>query len=396
MKKFTSFILLFILLSGSAKALIYQNGYIITLKRDTVFGQIAYQSEKLNAKECIFKPNKNADRKIYQPSEIYGYRYADIGRYYVSREIVINETKRTVFLEYLLYGEVDLFYYAGEKNYYLFENKEGDSKLICQDNKINVTIGTRQFEKTDYTYVRTIMGIFKNCPQLSSEVQKSALEHHSLIKLTKKYHDLTCKDGGSCLIFQQKLPPIKFNLRNYFYYGQMSPSLVLPLPFFELINSSVFIPSLEGEFIFPRITPQLSLVGSINYSQSENYQYIDLITSESVTLRSIHYATKQVMLNFGLKYTLSFSKFKPKFKAGISLNNQFEKTLKYETEGRVIGSYNYKLLDWTDMLETDQIGWFAEAGAEYQLNHRNDIGLSIRMQNYQQNKYIMAGLSFKW
>lgn len=58
----------------------FRSGYIITLKQDTVYGQIDFRTDKVNAERCVFKLRTNTDPVTYLPFEIAGYRFTDDGK----------------------------------------------------------------------------------------------------------------------------------------------------------------------------------------------------------------------------------------------------------------------------------------------------------------------------
>ena len=70
----------------------YEQGYIITNQQDTISGWINLRTDKNNQKRCEFKQDLELAAKIYLPEDIAGYRFTDSGKYYVSREIRLNET----------------------------------------------------------------------------------------------------------------------------------------------------------------------------------------------------------------------------------------------------------------------------------------------------------------
>ena len=94
-------------------------GFIITLENDTIYGGVANQQDLINVKKCSFKDSLG-EITIFQPNDIFGYKFND-GRYYISKKLENGNLEKSVFLEYLVKGVIDLYYYP---------SNEGD-KYFC-------------------------------------------------------------------------------------------------------------------------------------------------------------------------------------------------------------------------------------------------------------------------
>ena len=101
----------------------FRPGYIVTYNSDTLRGFIKLKSNFENSKSCIFKTEKNQIPKILSPDDIRAYRIEN-GKYYLSKEIEIDSLKKKVFLEYLVNGIVNLYYYKDPLNEYYFIEKD--------------------------------------------------------------------------------------------------------------------------------------------------------------------------------------------------------------------------------------------------------------------------------
>lgn len=109
-------------------------GFIITNDRDTIYGDIDFRTDPMNAKQCIFREKGHNSTQTYLPFEIVGYRFTDDGKYYVSRLITFDPKEGIVpvFLEYLLKGMRSLYYYKNENDesaYFI----EYEGKLVKAD-----------------------------------------------------------------------------------------------------------------------------------------------------------------------------------------------------------------------------------------------------------------------
>ena len=138
MKKYllTSILLFSFILTVHAQSN-YSSGYIITNDQDTIFGLIDYRTDKMNALTCHFKKDLTSAEQTYLPGQIFGYRFTDAGKFYISKFVTINSIQQKVFLEYLLQGIMNLYYYCDESdaeylNYYFFENENGEVVSITK------------------------------------------------------------------------------------------------------------------------------------------------------------------------------------------------------------------------------------------------------------------------
>ena len=78
-----------------------QPGFIITNENDTIWGTIDYLSDLRNMNACLFKAGNEQTYHEYKPEEISGYRLSNNGIFYVTRTLMIGNTEKTVFAEYL-------------------------------------------------------------------------------------------------------------------------------------------------------------------------------------------------------------------------------------------------------------------------------------------------------
>lgn len=182
-----------------------KEGYIISLNGDTTKGFILAQESKDASETCIFKLNANSESKTYKPGEIAGYRYSD-GKYYISKEIQIDPTTtKVVFLEFLIKGMANVYYYVDDaEHYYIEKLPQGFTELTEKEVIIQNEKGKFIQPKK---YKNKLMSILQDCPDINDEILTTTLTHKSLIKLTKDYHEKVC-NTESCVIYEQnKLSP---------------------------------------------------------------------------------------------------------------------------------------------------------------------------------------------
>jgi hypothetical protein len=180
----------------------YVSGYIITNQQDTLAGWINLRTDKNNQKRCEFKPDLKLAAQTYLPGEIAGYRFTDAGKYYVSREIELNGTPQKVFLEFLVKGIMNLYYYEDETDYFFFENEDGKMEIVSQ--KPERIENGRIY--TDNKYIGQIRYIFRDYQPIVEEANKLQFNQKSMIEIAKEYHNEVCTTGESCIVFQNEHP----------------------------------------------------------------------------------------------------------------------------------------------------------------------------------------------
>ncbi|MFV0538980.1 MAG: hypothetical protein ACK5M3_16680 [Dysgonomonas sp.] len=198
----------------------YREGYVLTSQNDTLRGWVDFRSDKQNSTICTFKSDPTGQEQEFHPKDIYGYRYLNDGKFYVSQEIEIDGIKKTVFLEFLLAGIENLYYYReGDVKYYILENMKGDFLYTSQEpeRKIFTNNGDRYVK--DLKYIGVLKYYFKDHPEIQKEVDQTQYNHESMIKLVKTYHDLVCTSDQLCTVFESKSIHDKYKTKISVYIG---------------------------------------------------------------------------------------------------------------------------------------------------------------------------------
>lgn len=178
----------------------FKPGYIITNDFDTIRGFIKQKSNVQNSKSCDFIRAENQAVETYLPNDLKAYRIEN-SKFYWSKEVEIDSVRQRVFLEYLIDGIVDLYYYKDVgKEYYFIEK---DAKLIQLSNEGSlVTVkekdGSRETEKTYFKnsnqYQNILKYLFQDSPEVLKEIPNTSFDYKPLINITEDYHNSVCKD----------------------------------------------------------------------------------------------------------------------------------------------------------------------------------------------------------
>jgi hypothetical protein len=202
----------------------YEQGYVQITEKDTIFGLINYKDDISNNLSCFYKKNEGEPKQKFSPDEIYGYRFNN-SKYYISKEIQTKDGVYNRFVEYLLKGTVNLYYYRDTYGDHYLIQKAGlpIKEISIADEMIyldNVSYKRKSLIKSGI--IRYYLG---DCPELFEDIDKIKTPSHlGLIRLIKKYHDIKCPND-ICIIYKKTLP--KFRM----YIQPISGFTSVPLDF---------------------------------------------------------------------------------------------------------------------------------------------------------------------
>jgi hypothetical protein len=303
MKIKTLIILAFLLTEFAIKAQTdYRVGYVILNSGDTLFGEIDYRGDLLMSSICKFKSDDI--EKTYYPFEILGFRFID-SKYYISREVNIADFGSTkVFLEYLIKGQVSIYYFRDENGDHYFIEKPGYG-LVELPYKEEIRYKENSY--TTYFYHSTkhigILNYFlSDAPDFKSSIEAIKTPNHKdLSKLTEKYQKKVCKNEP-CIIYEKKISYIRLSLeplvgfskykKSYFDFqnvNEYGANIFLWMPrgneklyfktgFIYGVSDTLnfFKFPLQFQYLYPhgRFRPKLCIGTSfytVNYSEQKNY-----------------------------------------------------------------------------------------------------------------------------
>ena len=185
----------------------FRDGYIIKNNNDTIHCLIDYKGNMANAKKCVCQLTDGSDARVFEPEEIKCYRFLD-SKYYVSKSVVTANKTKQLFLEYLINGIVDVYYYRDNYGeHYLIDNGTGELYELKNEKK-QVVIDGKTYVEEKEEYKGVLRAVFRESPVVVNEVSGINLGHKSLIKITEDYHNAVCSDG-ECIIYEKKLPKIR-------------------------------------------------------------------------------------------------------------------------------------------------------------------------------------------
>jgi hypothetical protein len=211
----------------------YQPGFIVSVSGDTTHGFIENKSLQSMGSYCLFKKTENSEFIKYTADELNSFEFTD-GKYYKSKQIRTAGQLQKRFLEYLVHGIADLYYFKDAEAAHFFIQKGNDSLVELKNTQVVKTVDDQQHVVQKKEYIGMLHLIFSDVPQLQNQINASSFDHKSLVRLTKKYHNLVC-DSFKCIVYEKNtklkatigfiagegISNIKFKVKDNFYYSFM-------------------------------------------------------------------------------------------------------------------------------------------------------------------------------
>lgn len=181
----------------------FREGYVIENSGDTLHGFIDYRGDLFMGSLCRFK-NKNNIITDYNPSTLAAYRFKD-SKYFISK--VINGKK--AFLEFLINGQVNVYYLRDEQGDHYFLEKEGIGISEIPNNISYIYRDEKKYLLDTKKHIGMLSIYMNDAPNFSSKIAKiTKPEHKNLIQLAEEYHNSVCFDK-KCIIYEKQQTGIK-------------------------------------------------------------------------------------------------------------------------------------------------------------------------------------------
>lgn len=257
-------------LSLLAKSFNFQPGYVITLQNDTLHGLIHFDTDADNAKRCHFKNSDTSEEKTYLPGTIFGFRFTNAGKFYVSKNVRVGGKDVDLFLEYLVKGILSVYYYDnGDLPSYFFEQEDGKMLLVSKDPEKVVDGQYVQNMKYD----SQLRALFKNYVPEAYQRHPIDFSQSTMIRMAKAYHAGICTTGEECIVFENKHPDSGVLQFGFSVYAgiQFLQYTITNIQYQDISKPMVasFCPVLGAtmEVSYPRSSQSLSLVVDASVSQ---------------------------------------------------------------------------------------------------------------------------------
>lgn len=393
-------LLIFVLFTAILKGMAqtdFHEGYYITLENDTVFGLVDYRGEVKNSQVCIFKKEDLSLPVKFEPTEIQGYRFID-GKFYISNQINTGNEEKTVFLEFLVNGITNLYFYRDINNYmYFIEDKNGKLLLLSNEVITSNVEGKGEVQRNSNKYIGVLKATFADCKEIQPQLNNVSLGHKSLINITKSYHNYVC-DTEECIVYEKKVPSAKIRFAPVLKTG------VANLRFSKGIFSNY---SFEPEIyfgagilmstVFPQINEKLSFEAELDFNMYNFHGSYQVKNGSIMEYYDAYFDLKSLQPTISVKYTFPTGKVKPTVAVGGFADifagiNQKVVTVKQHPDT----VYTFESYDETP-LTSAVFGGFVQLGCNYEIpNHTLFTNLKFCYSSNQDQgiKTIIQSVSF--
>src|SRR5690606_25104196 len=123
----------------------------------------------------------------FTPQEVKSFRFVN-SRFYVSRQVKSGDSSEQLFLEYVIDGIVDFYYYyddAGE--HFLIEDPDGRLTELKNDKK-EIFVDNQRYLRESKEYVGVLKAILKDSPSTTKKAERTSFNRKALTKLVEDYH----------------------------------------------------------------------------------------------------------------------------------------------------------------------------------------------------------------
>lgn len=374
MKKRVAFVLIFFLiLAFNLNAQNYTKGSVLKNNGEKLDGWIAYRTDKLNATECLFKVDLNSDSEKFYPNDIREYRLVDTRdgeKFYISKKVNVESEEKTVFLDFLLQGEMNLYYYESDKQkYYLFEYEDGEMFDVSKNPEFvyqGADYGIYYGEDTKYKGFLKYQ--FKDYPEVAKMTDKTDFSHKSMIKLVKAYHDQTCDSEEECVIFsgkgKQSTIKVKFSVYggvNYISSFKVADISGLNREF--TVTKMAPVVGAQMNFYLPRFSNSMSVFIDLSMSNLKGeYSRVETEYDYTLKMNTLVFSTKM-----GLKYTYPQGRFRPMIEGGVTYTALFNGNLDHVNNKTGATSKR------ENQLRKGCLGVYFGAGVDFKLTKENFV-----------------------
>ncbi|HYW95383.1 MAG TPA: hypothetical protein VE870_07345, partial [Bacteroidales bacterium] len=145
----------------------------------------------------------DADIIEYRPYELAGYKFDGMDKYYISWIIQDVDKERIQFVEYLVDGIIDLFYYNDSRgDHYLIQKNDRSLVELTNESEVKKNLETGKWYKVETNeHVGLLKIAMSDAPELFDKINKAQLSYKSLVRIAEDYHNLKC--DTACLVYEK-------------------------------------------------------------------------------------------------------------------------------------------------------------------------------------------------
>jgi hypothetical protein len=280
----------------------YKQAYYISNAGDTVNGWINFSTDYNNSIVCEFK-NAISDRQaeLFLPGQISSYRFENEDFFYVSHEVDSGK----YFLQYLVNGEMNLYFRADENDirYFYFEENGKITAITKKEDRHTAT-----HIEHDMSYKKSLAPLFNTYPTIVEKVNSNKFDQKTMMSVVEEYHGLTCTSGESCIVYATRQPDkrfldlkFSFALSGYAFNKKLIYS-----------GTQIYAPGASAglAFYYPRVSQHTSTILELSFL------FPDMVKlGNSDRIRDA--ALPSVIMRAGQRYIFSDAKIAPFGEAGV-------------------------------------------------------------------------------
>jgi hypothetical protein len=344
----------------------FEKGYVITPEMDTSYGFIANKSQHTNCLSCEFKKDSLSASEVYKPFELFAYRFSN-GKYYISKNVNFDASNKALFLEYLIKGKLNIYVWRNKGVDIYFAEREGDTLIMLENPNRYFYFDaiTMEFVKADEPnlqstanynkYKGTLKVLMSDTPELQAEINNLNLNSKSLIKISKKYHNLVC-DNETCIIYE-KNTRLKKNVGFSFGYTTFQVKEINTLFKTTTKIGSIFTPQIYFNNQLNILNQKMLVKLALSLTSIESI-------SDMVNFRTLKFDGLLVSAPVSLQYEFTKTTFRPFVGLGFDIG-VFTKRDVFELRTST-GFEQWDLNDYLTIgFERYNYGLFTTAGISY-------------------------------
>jgi hypothetical protein len=265
-------------------------GYVITLKKDTLKGSLDYREWTLNPIRIHFK-DANGKTSTFHPDDISGF-YIPPKDYYISSHVSLDlssfqtkdimESQKPVlvkdtalFLLTIVKGKASLYYLKDNndrEHYYVSKDRDPLVELLLKKSYVKTAeehMETHGYVATVELFKGQLIVLFSDCPALKENINTSTYSTASLRSLVIGYNE--CQHSKIEFVKKEEKTQVKFGV----LVGPALTKISFSGGDFDLTGAKMtdcysFLAGVSFHLIFPREQAQWSMVNELVYKPYSN------------------------------------------------------------------------------------------------------------------------------
>jgi hypothetical protein len=286
----------------------FRPGYIVKTGGDTLKGEIDYRGDILMSEICKFRSVQTSKEKVYTPDDITSFRFSS-GKYFVTKKV----GEKNIFLQFLLEGKVNLYYYRDQIKDHYFIEKDGLGLSELPYNEQANYANNEEYHNNSVQHIGILKYYMQDAPAIQSRIEKLTVPKQKwLIDLAREYHSEVCP-GRECLVYTREVHTFKMSLEPLagivFYNGNYFDGLVFYLNG-KFKGTSYFTGGVIANISLQTVNEKLYIRTGVLLSRFNTFS-----TQEPVKT----YA----MIPLQVEYIYPRGVFRPKAYCGLTMNQPF-------------------------------------------------------------------------